>query len=295
MTDGPNALALQRLRAALDEDRAHHAYLFEGPEGSGKSAAARALALYANCLAGERPCGACAACRQVTAGTHPDVIEVGCDPTKTTRVISVDQVHALTAQLQLQRHSARRRFVILAPADALNEPAANALLKTLEEPPRCTGFILVTARAAALLATVRSRCQRVRFHPASTALPSDDARDAVREEVLAAMGQPIAAVLAAGESLGTKDGGASRADLAVDAVEEILRDAVAAHHGRALVTGLDAARAARLGAVLWPGGIARLAQAVEAARGRLRLNVNGRVVVEALLAQVNSELRGVAP
>jgi DNA polymerase-3 subunit delta' len=307
----------------------HHCYLFEGPEGVGKATTALRLALYTNCLADQRPCGTCQSCRLMLAGTHPDLIVVEPDPEKVTRTITAEQARRLIAALQLQRHSARRRFVILDPADALGEEAANALLKTLEEPPAGTQFVLVTARAASLLQTVRSRSQRVRFGPVpdaamepwlrargldpalavasqgspGLALRLAEGEAADRTELAARIVETIGAPLHVlfsfteatgkrGETAAERGATAERSALAVDALEELLRDTVAVAAGRegALFHPTHLARLRLWSAALYPGGVARLELAIARARERLDLNVNGRVVLEALFSSVNLEL-----
>ncbi len=315
-----NLVQQARLAAACDADRMHHAYLFEGPDGVGKATFAHWLARYANCESTARPCGACRSCHLMQSGTHPDLIVVLPDPEKATRTITVDQVHELMRALQLQRHSARRRFVLLDPADALNEPSANALLKTLEEPPLHTQFLLITARVASLLPTIRSRCQRVRFGPVDEPLLSAwleargapphlsrtsggspgfairlaegeaDERRAVRDALTAAVGQPLGKLFAFTEAEGKKEEGTSRAELVVDILEELLRDAACLAQGRAPLHQDAEALVRRWSAALWPGGIGRMTDNLSRARDRLRLNVNGRVVLEALLGQLNLEL-----
>lgn len=324
-----NDAVRERLWRASDAGRLHHCYLFEGPEGVGKATTALRLALYANCLAdGARPCGACGACRLILAGTHPDVMTVGCDPQRTTRIISADQAREIIGSLQLQRHSARRRVVILDPADAMGEEAANALLKTFEEPPQGTMFVLVTARPAALLPTVRSRSQRVRFGPvpadalgawlrqrgldpalAAASLGSPGlclrlaegeaaARRDVRDALLGAVGQPLHRLFAFTEAHGKKgEGVGTGAEAVVDALEEVLREVVLVAAGREDRL-LDPTRAdvyRRWAQALWPGGVARMERALAAARDRLSLNVNGRIVLEALFAQLNLELSQARP
>ncbi len=317
-----NLAVQERLVRAADEGRLHHAYLLEGPEGVGKATFARWLAAYVNCEGWMRPCGSCRSCHLLAAGTHPDLIVVSPDPDRATPIISVDQAHDLIRALQLQRHSARRRFVVLDPVDALNEEAANALLKTIEEPPEGTQFVLVTARVASLLPTLRSRSQRVRFGPVPEAeleawlagrgldgamaaasggspglalrLAAGEAaaRDALRGALLDAVGQPLGKAFALTEAEGKKDEGVSRAALAVDLLEELLRDAARLANGRdaGLAHPAGRARLEGWGRALWPGGIGRMGLAVATARDRLRLNVNGRVVLEALLTQLNLEL-----
>ncbi|MFZ5481067.1 MAG: ATP-binding protein [Myxococcota bacterium] len=330
-----NELVRARLWKAADEDRLHHCYLFEGPAGVGKATTARRLALYVNCEAPPpmlgppppRPCGECRSCRLILAGTHPDVITVVPDPEKSGRVITAEQAREVIAALQLQRHSARRRFVILDPADALNEESANALLKTLEEPAAGTQFVLVTARAAALLQTVRSRSQRVRFGPVSREetvawlvgrgldprlavdaqgspglalrLAEGEAaeRAAVADAVVAVAGQPLHKLFALTEPAGKReDGGNEKAERVVDAVEALVRDAALLHLGRAdgVLHEAHAPALRRWGAAMWPGGVARMQRAVADARDRLRLHVNGRTVLDALMAALNQELSRVS-
>ncbi|HET9595722.1 MAG TPA: DNA polymerase III subunit delta' [Anaeromyxobacteraceae bacterium] len=173
--------ALGHLRSALARGALHHAYLFGGPEGVGKATAARLLAQAGNCEAPEpeRPCGACPPCRKIARSNHPDVLELaeervmarqgrweprgGRTPSKD---IVVDQIRDLVDhRLALRRFEGRRRFVVIDPADAMNPQAQNALLKSLEEPPDDTTFVLVASNPDLLLPTIRSRCARVAFAP----------------------------------------------------------------------------------------------------------------------------------
>ena len=318
-----NRSVQERLIAAADADRLHHAYLFEGPDGVGKATFALWFARYVNCLAAARPCGTCAACRQILAGSHPDVIVVGTDPERVTRVVSVDQAHAIIHAVQLQRHSARRRVVIIDPADAMNDESANTLLKTLEEPPVGTQFVLVTARVASLLSTIRSRAQRVRFGPlndadmaafaakkgvdteairAAEGSPGralllaggeGEVRIKIRAGLLAAAGQPLHRLMAFAEAEGKKEDGESRAEIVVGVLEELLRDATLIAAGRPdrIVHRDVATELGNWAERLDGGGLERLGPRISDARLRLRLNVNGRMVLEALIAQLNLELR----
>ncbi len=316
-----------RMVQVADGGRLHHACLFEGPEGVGKRTFALWLARYVNCEAATRPCGSCRSCTLLLAGTHPDLIVIGPDPERATAVISVQQAQELLGTLKLQRHSARHRFVILDPADLLNDESANTLLKTLEEPPAGTHFFLITARVASLLPTIRSRTQRIRFGPVGRAAMADwgqgrgldatilaaaagspglalrlaageaETRATLRAAVLGAIGQPLGKLFAFTEAEGKRDGGVNHAALAVDVVEELLRDTVYAANGKE-PSGADPDANEQLrawSAALWPGGNARMSQAVAVARDRLHLNVNGRVVLEALLAQLNLELSAATP
>jgi len=152
------------LHAALAAGRLHHAYLFEGPPGAGKAATARALARLVECDA-RTGCGQCGPCQKVDAGTHPDVLWFDMTPKGLT-----ERVRELLTTLGFRPHEGRARVVIFDPAHGLapvpeRAEAANVLLKTLEEPPADTHFILVTAEPKRLPVTVLSRCQRIRFPP----------------------------------------------------------------------------------------------------------------------------------
>ncbi len=141
--------------------------IFAGPEGVGKRKTAIALAQLLNCLAlppdgtpAADACGACASCRRIERGVHADVLVVA--PGE-TGAIKLEQVREAIDRTAYRPFEGRRRVVIIDDADALASPAQDALLKTLEEPPPASVFVLVTARPDVLLPTVRSRCQRLRF------------------------------------------------------------------------------------------------------------------------------------
>jgi DNA polymerase III subunit delta' len=221
--------AVSSLRAALRRGALHHAYLFGGPQGVGKAAAARLLAQAANCEGPEPEprddaCGRCGPCRKIASGVdektggldpaknlHPDVILLrteaemvkahvwepkgGRTPSK---FIAVDQVRdVVDHRLALRRFEGRHRFVIIDPADAMNPQAQNALLKTLEEPPDGTTLVLVTSRPDALLPTIRSRCLRVSFGPTPA--------EALAERLVAEGREPDVARLAAALARGSFD------------------------------------------------------------------------------------------
>ncbi len=163
--------AVSCLRRAWVGGRLPQAYCFTGPVGVGKRMAALALAQAVNCLtptgvpaAPDKAdaCGRCVSCRKIAAGSHPDVTEVRPEG---KAVITIDQIREVVARASLRAYEGRTKVWILDPADAMQEPAANAILKTLEEPPGESLLILVTATPSALLATIRSRCLEVRFGP----------------------------------------------------------------------------------------------------------------------------------
>ncbi|MCI0527055.1 MAG: DNA polymerase III subunit delta', partial [Nitrospira sp.] len=154
---------IQILKTALQRKSLAHAYLFCGEEGIGKRLVSKALAQAVNC---ENPlegnsCGQCSSCQHIEAETHPDFISIGPDGT----MIKINQIRSFQGQIQLKPMSGLYRFVILDQAESMNDEAANALLKSLEEPPDQTIMILITSQPHALLPTVVSRCQRIRFNP----------------------------------------------------------------------------------------------------------------------------------
>ena len=164
-------LAQHWTRLLQNKARPSQAILISGPAGVGK----RALALaWAKTLLCEAPrdsgdaCNECNACHWFGAGTHPDYRELSLQEkenkegeSKLATAIDVEQARDTINYVQLSTHRAGRRVVIIDPADALNLPAANALLKVLEEPPLNTCFILLSNQARRLLPTLRSRCTRL--------------------------------------------------------------------------------------------------------------------------------------
>lgn len=136
--------------------------IFAGPEGVGKRMAATALAQAMNCLApaGTDSCGTCRSCKRIARGVHADVLVIVPGETGS---IKVDQVREAIDRAAYRPFEGRRRVVIIDQADEILVEAQNALLKTLEEPPPASVFVLVTSRPDVLLPTVRSRCQPLRF------------------------------------------------------------------------------------------------------------------------------------
>lgn len=147
--------ALRGIQLAVQQGSVAHAYILQGMEGCGKKAYARGLAKALICTAKDnQPCGACAGCRRATSGTHPDVLELA--PDEKGR-IGIDVVRGLLAELDKRPMLGGWRVVLLLDAHAMSDGAQNALLKTLEQPPASTVFLL-TAHPGAMLPTVLSRC-----------------------------------------------------------------------------------------------------------------------------------------
>ena len=194
---------LQLLRARA---RVPHALLLRGPGGVGKRGFARRLAraLLCRSLSEEGACGACRPCRLSFAETHPDLHVIESEEDR--KLIGIDRIRAVNERVALTASGGARKAVVIAPAEAMSPPAANTLLKTLEEPPGDTVFILVSDRSSLLPATIRSRCQVLSFPcpPAPVALAwlkgrIDEGRPA--SEVLAlARGAPLRALELARQS-----------------------------------------------------------------------------------------------
>ncbi len=179
------------LRAAVNQERLAHALLFAGPEGVGKRSVAVALVAWLQCeRRGDDACGACASCRQVAAGSHADLQVVAVAAGK--KEIGVDRMRDLKRFMQLQPVRGIVKIGIIDDAHMLTTAAQNALLKTLEEPPDRSLLIAVANNPDALLATVRSRCQRLQFAP----LPVESVVDilSVRHGIEAAAARELAIV-----------------------------------------------------------------------------------------------------
>ena len=146
------------LRRAVATDRLAHAYLFEGPEGIGKRLMALALVRAVFCES-RTGCGDCSPCRKVDHHNHPDLHIYQPDGQQ----IKIEQIRELQRELSFRPVEAGKKICLIDQADRMNPAAANALLKTLEEPSPDTLLILISARPEALLQTVRSRCQRLPF------------------------------------------------------------------------------------------------------------------------------------
>lgn len=152
-----------RLLERVTLGRLPHALLFTGPEGIGKRRVAEFLAKALLCASADKPCGTCGSCRLVAEGKHPDLMIVEADGER----IKIDRIRELIRDFAFSPLMGTGRVVLIPEAHALNPAAANALLKTLEEPPAGTHFLLVTHSPGWIPRTIVSRCQIVRFRPLS--------------------------------------------------------------------------------------------------------------------------------
>ncbi|HLY22120.1 MAG TPA: DNA polymerase III subunit delta' [bacterium] len=334
------------LQGALRSGCVAHAYLFVGPEGVGRRAAALAFAQALLCATGfndmvagesadrrsaggDDACGTCAACRKVAAGAHPDlrIIAPGgrTESGAERRAVGIEQIRDLKREASYPPYEARWKVFIIEDAEAMRAEAANSLLKVLEEPPAQSVIILISESASALLPTIVSRSQIVRF----TFVPAAEIAAALTERAgVPAAQAPFLGALAGGrpglalresaeggaalefrqdvvKTLGAVAGGGPVRRLeAAEAVsrqkDEInrwldtallwIRDVAVwqAAHDPALLVNLD--RRDQIAA--WaerarPEGVRHAAAAIEGAKTNLQHNVNPRLVLEHLFAGIH--------
>jgi DNA polymerase-3 subunit delta' len=288
-SSSPDAL----LDRSLASGRIHSAYLLSGP-GEAPAAAALRFVRALVCRAdGARPCEACTDCRRSGApndvaldgagkrgplyrhvGDHPDLVWVARGEGDTR--VRIGQIRALQSQLRLRTYGNGQRAAVIEGAEWLNVEAQNALLRLLEEPPPSTTLVLVAATAAGLLATLRSRCQRVAFPVArADAWLGEQASDSVR--AVAARLDEVARMDVPALLDWAEEYRGARAESA-GAVEELLETATAWLHR-------EVARRARADDTDLGGALAAFAAVRAARRGLVQRNANPQMVVErALLA-----------
>jgi DNA polymerase III subunit delta' len=311
------ARAIERLRSALRRGRLHHAYLFDGPEGVGKRTAALALAQALCCEAAPgEGCGRCAPCRKIADGVHPDVVAFRVFDDEGKIKGQTDRMRDLIGAVGYPPHEASVRLVLIDPADELIREAANAFLKTLEEPPPRNHFVLVASAPARLPSTIRSRCERIAFAPLPAALVAERlvaehgadpqaaataaalsggslarAAEVVSAGDLAARrdraarllaaahaGRPGAIVEAAGDLSGNRD----EASAVLDLLWLTYHDAVVASAGGTAGGEADGA-AARLAARVAPRALLRGIESVQEAADAVRGYVSPQLAIERLL------------
>lgn len=170
----------QQLWRAKASHRLPHALLFSGPSGTGKSLFAESFArtlLCQNVTSEGGYCNTCHACRLIAGGAHPNVLSIA--PEKEGSAIKIDQVRAVSDFVNQSSLQGEYRIVLIHKADAMNANAANALLKTLEEPSRGAIIILISSQFSHLPATILSRCQRILFPKPKT----ESAREWLKKEI----------------------------------------------------------------------------------------------------------------
>ncbi len=317
-----SVLGHQRIQAlfdaALRQKRLRSALLFAGPEGVGKKMLALEVGRALVCKAGEgEPCGKCAPCSRAARGLHPDLLLVVPDGNS----IKIEQVREAVREILGRPFEARARSFVFDDAHLMTEQAANALLKSLEEPPPTSHVFLVTASPQALLPTIRSRCQTVRFSALPLGLvetylrerhqvPAEEAhlraqlsggslraaldfeadayrglRDSVLELLETLPGGSVLDRMAAAERLAE----ASEPELALTGFRSLLRDVVALRAGAGpehLLNADLAPRLSRLAASPLGPRAAALAEAAAESRTALQAHANKLLALDALLDAV---------
>jgi len=160
---------IRMLQQAIGSDRLSHAYLFAGPDSTGKRLTAKNFAKALNCediQNGKNPadcCDKCPSCKKIDSLNHVDIVWL--EPETKIGSIKIDGVRGLQSTICLKPYEAKYKVYVILESDMLTEEASNALLKTLEEPPRNSILVLTTSNANRLLDTIISRCQMVKFSP----------------------------------------------------------------------------------------------------------------------------------
>ncbi len=170
---------VRTLQNAITMGRVHHAFVFTGARGVGKTTCARVLAKALNCDTGMRPdpCGVCASCKDVAAGSHPDVLEI--DGASNT---GVDNVRELRETVRYLPSRSKFKLYIIDEVHMLSTAAFNALLKTLEEPPAHVKFVFATTEPQKIPITILSRCQRFDFRRVSNQTLAEHVRHVLKGE-----------------------------------------------------------------------------------------------------------------
>jgi DNA polymerase-3 subunit delta' len=231
---------LELLARAIARGTLPPSLLFAGPSGVGKRLTAVALAQALNCdnpapyADGVDACGKCKPCTRIAKGMHGDVLIV--EPGE-TGAIKIEQIRDVVDRSGYRPFEGRRRVVIIDDADALVAQAQDAVLKTLEEPPSASVFVLVTDRPDVLMPTVLSRCQRLRFGPLAAA----DVADVLKRDRNMSDAEAHAAAAAADGSIGRAiDGSAEDAMEARDAAARLLKGAATSTDPRRRLDGAKA-------------------------------------------------------
>ena len=209
---------VEQLQHTVASDRIAGAYLFVGPTGVGKETVARYFAQLIFCQQDAQPptvCGTCLACRKVASGNHPDLQFIQPDGSE----LKIGQIRELQKQIIYAPLEANRKVYILTDVDRMNDPAENALLKTLEEPPASSVLILLTSNIRALLPTTRSRCQILQFHP----IPTQELAEILVDKFSVAPEQATTLAVTADGAIGKAITQLKKGDTLAEEIPEILK------------------------------------------------------------------------
>lgn len=192
---------VRTLQNSLASGKISHAYLFSGPRGTGKTTVARIFAKALNCAAPEtnEPCGECLSCREIAEGNSPDVVEIDAASNN-----GVDEIRDIREKVKFLPSGSKYKIYIIDEVHMLTQGAFNALLKTLEEPPKHVIFILATTEPHKVLPTILSRCQRFDFKSLSVREIAELIRKVAREEKFSISEEAVIAI-AEGAEGGMRD------------------------------------------------------------------------------------------
>ena len=327
LIDQRHARAL--LQGALRSKRVSHAYLFVGPSGVGRLTTARAFAQALLCVSGgDDACGRCPACRKVIAGTHPDLRIISAGRSESgaeRRAVGIDQIRELRREAAYGPYEGPRKVFVVEDAEAMRAEAANSLLKIVEEPPSGIVIVLISESVTALLPTLVSRSQLVRF----SFVPAPAVARALTERAGVSEDRAVFLAALSGGRVGAALAAATAGDAPFDRRADVLRTLEVASCGD-VVQRLDAAEAvarqkdgieewldvallwvrdvvvwqetgdpaqlanvdARAEVITWaartaPAALRRAAAAIEEAKANLRRNLNPRLVLETLFAAMD--------
>ncbi len=286
------ARVIANLERALAQDRVAHAYLFCGPPSCGKHTTGLALAAALNCTGRTHPsaepsCGECDSCLKIAAANHPDVQTL--ERQGAAQIIPIETIRRqVIPQLAAPPHEGRARVFLVEEATSLHGPAANALLKTLEEPPPRTHFVLSTTAPDQLLPTIRSRCHRLNFAALGADLRAEIAAAEDQDDDAAARLEHVVRLLWSAMDGGTdadcfaaaSDAASERAEIApaLQLLSERLHE-----DARHAAMSRDLSRASARSR--------QAARVIEAKTATTLHNAHGQLAIEALLFQ----LRALAP
>ena len=161
--------ALLLLKESIKKDRVFSSYLFVGPDGVGKKLAAKNLAKAVNCLSeNSKPCDSCRSCKNIDSEIHPDIFFI--EPKGASSSVGIDEIRTCITRANLKPYEGKKKVFIINNAHSMKAEAQNAFLKTLEEAPQDTIFVLISRSKEALLSTIVSRCHAIRFFASSVEL-----------------------------------------------------------------------------------------------------------------------------
>lgn len=281
------------LRDYCVSGRVPHALLFSGTAGLGKTGMAVEFFRAMNCAGSTGDaCGTCGSCLKVASKSHPDLVMVNPE----SRWIKVDDVREVIADIGLKPFEARTKCIVIEPAESLNTESANALLKTLEEPPENTVILLISHRPKLLLPTVLSRCLHIRFHEEEREGMHGDARETlpgsegertaertgtIRSEVLGLLGGSDPALLA--RKYFDREGWDLLPEV-LGVTESVIRDIMVLRHGSDRLVNRELAQVN-----LRQAGISEIEEILDLVRDMRRgahENINLRVAATELFIRV---------